>query len=148
LAGATVLESHPFSVLKLLWALRIAYVTPTEILSGPVREALDPRFRATWPPKYKREKKAAVRRDHVENVAALLESGGYAMSPLGGCSRELREGRHAADRLDAILGLVPAILRSRGSAWAYDAHDHEGGTIRLVADRRWRTAFEAAVPKH
>ena len=72
------------------------------------------------------------------------------MAPLGGDGSELREahgGRHAADRIDAILGLVPAILREKGSEWAFEASDPEGGSIALVADLWWRAAFEGMVPK-
>jgi predicted nuclease with RNAse H fold len=145
--GARVLESHPYGCLRVLHALDARGVRGEDLL-GAVREVLDDGFRAAPCPRYKRERDRARRHDQVDEVRRVLVR---TLRPWGleGDPADLAErsaGRAAADRLDALLGLVPGLLLARGSPWFFRAADPAGGAIALVADAWWRRTFERTAP--
>jgi hypothetical protein len=146
-----IVESYPYSVLRVLWGRGELPGSSAALTAGSYARSAG-RWSTwwTWPPRYKRARRTAERREALARVAGLLRACGprYARlvrSPSAGTAPPLAR---LSDEYDAILGLVAADAAREGSPWSWSV-ERPGceGRILTIAPSWLREAFALRVPR-
>jgi predicted nuclease with RNAse H fold len=136
-------ESYPYAVLRVLWAARECGVK-WSISRDASTISLLSKWR-NWPPKYKRARSIAKRREEMARVAEVItESLGTTGAQLLKLPNGLHGGELAriSDQYDALLGLAAGIALQDGSPWSWRAQvAGSAGCIISIADRSLRERF-------
>ncbi len=131
-----VYEIYPYAIYKFLAYLRYKKLLRHLNYDG-FDTLLDKKFRAYWPPKYKREKTREKRRKNLEYLHSLLMDADIGLkfqTPLHypDASSNLNQ---AGDEYDACLGAIAGIHLANKSSYACIAGDSHSGNILLLADQ-------------
>jgi hypothetical protein len=141
-----VRESYPYAVLRVLWGTRMETGSVEALTAATFRRHTAPwKTWWRWPPRYKRARTVAKKRDALATVAELLRSCGpeYARlvrAPGAGTTAELAR---LSDEYDAVLGLIAASAALERNAWSWEAWvPGAAGTIVTIGPAWLRAAFE------
>jgi len=131
-----VYEIYPYAIYKFLAYLRCRKLLQ-RLNYDRFDTLLDDKFRAYWPPKYKREKKREQHLKNLEYLYSLLMDVNIGLrfrTPLHHPDASSNIGQ-VGDEYDACLGAIAGIYFANKSSYACIVGDSHSGNILLLADR-------------
>lgn len=145
---ATVQETYPFAVLRVLWALYLSgqLGAVRRRGTGPL---LDEQVWRRWPPRYKRAPTASARFRALRQIFRLLTHSDLGLAfdpplPQPSPRQSATDIARLSDCYDACLGLIPGLL-GPGHPLVTTVSGPRGGSLLLLADSWLRARLQTRV---